>query len=210
MLTLFSNSGACNKQGGWRAFADKSKGQSTSVSVVGSTHCDGELPDRGVACALFCGGGADASRQTVLARYATTHFMAKLKGTADAMQALTQASLDANAALADATVREQSTCATPPDGTTEPPSGGSTGGGTTTPEPGASSKPPAGPAAGASQPPAEGTAPADANPPATSGSSGGCSMAHGGRFSLGFLGGVLLAAAGLFGRRRTHRNSNPV
>jgi hypothetical protein len=205
VLTLFANPGGCNKDGGWKAFGDSSKGQSTSVSVVGSTHCDGELPDRGVACALFCGGGASAERQVVLARYATTHFMAKLRGTADAAQALTQTSLDANPALAGATVREQSTCDTPSDGTTEPtgsatpPAGGSTppSGGATTAAPPATSPPSA-----------QGASPADTAPPAGSDSSGGCSTAPGGRASMGLLGGVLLAVAALFGRRQVRRKAN--
>lgn len=110
-LTLFAAAGGCNNQGVWKPFANSAKGPATFFDVVGGSHCDGELPDRGIACALFCGGGADAGRQTTLARYATTMFMAKLKGAADAAQDLTKAKLDANTALADVQVRDTTTCA---------------------------------------------------------------------------------------------------
>jgi len=200
VLTLFANPGGCNKEGGWKAFGGNSKGPSTTVSVVGSTHCDGELPDRGVACALFCGGGASAERQVVLARYATTHFMAKLLGTADATQALTQTSLDANVALVGATVREQSTCDALVDGTTEPT-------GSATPPTGSAAPPPGGatpttPPVTSTPPSAQDPSPADSTPAAASDSSGSCSAAHGGRASMGLLGGTLLVLAAIFGRRR--------
>lgn len=200
VLTLFANPGGCNKEGGWKAFGGNSKGPSTTVSVVGSTHCDGELPDRGVACALFCGGGANAERQVVLARYATTHFMAKLLGSADATQALTQTSLDANVALVGATVREQSTCDAPVGGTTEPTGSATPPTGSAAPPPGGAT--PANPPVTATPPSAQDPSPADSTPAAASDSSGSCSTAHGGRASMGLLGGTLLVLAALFGRRR--------
>jgi hypothetical protein len=198
VLTLFANPGGCNKEGGWKAFGGSSKGPSTTVSVVGSTHCDGELPDRGVACALFCGGGASAERQVVLARYATAHFMAKLRGAADATQALTQTSLDADVALVGASVRQQSACDTQVDGTTEPPgSAPPPAGGATQPGSGAASaNPPVTP------PSAQDPSPAGSTAPGASDSSGSCSLAYGGRTSMGLGGGALLVLLALCGRRR--------
>jgi MYXO-CTERM domain-containing protein len=201
-LTMFAAPGGCNNQGVWKPFADSAKGPATFFDIVGGSHCDGELPDRGVACALFCGGGADAARQTTLARYATTMFMAKLKGAADAAQDLTKAKLDANTALAGVQVRDTTTCAGNPGadagaadsgGTSSSGSASSSSGGRNPGTP--TTVPVASPSEGASS--SSGGEVSPTNSDAASDSSGGCSTSpmQAGSTGLGLLAGMALLVA---------------
>jgi MYXO-CTERM domain-containing protein len=206
-LTMFAAPGGCNNQGVWKPIADSAKGPVTFFDVVGGSHCDGELPDRGIACALFCGGGADAGRQTTLARYATTMFMAKLKGAADAAQDLTKAKLDANTALADVQVRDTSTCAGNPSPDAGADSGGaSSSGGPSSSSGGSSSSgtpttvPVTSPNEGASS--SSGSTESTSSGSSSGDSSGGCSTSpvQAGSTGLGLLAGLALLVAGA--RRR--------
>lgn len=133
VLTIFADPSSCNKQLGWKAFSGGAKGDVLSISVVGSTHCDGENAPRSLCSFAGCGGGANVDRQAVYAHYATAFFLANLKS--DAQAAL---ELAASAIAADQGVRpverKQGTCAAPaaPDaGASSSSSSGSSSSGST-------------------------------------------------------------------------------
>lgn len=109
VLSLFSNPGACNGNGDWKTFATTSPGSVILGNLVSSTHCDGENNPRGL-CGIGCGGGASPARQTVLARYATAFFLAKLKGDSAAAATLDPATLAADTALADTAAKTGISC----------------------------------------------------------------------------------------------------
>ncbi len=109
VLSIFSNPGACNSNGDWKTFATTSPGSVILGNLVNSTHCDGENAPRGL-CGIGCGGGASPARQTVLARYATAFFLAKLKGDTAAAATLDPATLAADTALANTAAKTGISC----------------------------------------------------------------------------------------------------
>jgi pimeloyl-ACP methyl ester carboxylesterase len=109
VLSIFSNPGACNGNGDWKTFATTSPGSVILGNLVNSTHCDGENAPRGL-CGIGCGGGAVPARQTVLARYATAFFLAKLKGDTAAAATLDPATLAADTALANTAAKTGINC----------------------------------------------------------------------------------------------------
>jgi pimeloyl-ACP methyl ester carboxylesterase len=109
VLSIFSNPGACNSNGDWKTFATTSPGSVILGNLVNSTHCDGENAPRGL-CGIGCGGGAVPARQTVLARYATAFFLAKLKGDTAAAATLDPATLSADTALANTAAKTGISC----------------------------------------------------------------------------------------------------
>lgn len=112
VLSIFANGSSCNNSAGWRAFVLDTKGPVTTMKVTGSTHCDGENADRGIACASFCGGGASPARQVFYARYATAFFLDHLKGDAAARATLAATALKAASGLEDVVVKDAPSCVT--------------------------------------------------------------------------------------------------
>lgn len=94
VLSIFANASSCNNSAAWFAFRSDVKGPLVSFRVKGSTHCDGENADRGVACGSFCGGAADKGRQSYYAKYATAFLLRELKGDADAAALIPAAASD--------------------------------------------------------------------------------------------------------------------
>lgn len=109
VMEIFSNPSSCNSDGNWVPFKTSSSGPIIALNVVNSTHCDGELPAR-PACALVCGGAADAERQKEFARYATAFFLYHLNGDPDAGSQLTEQAMAANTAIADVVVEDAEDC----------------------------------------------------------------------------------------------------
>ena len=116
LLVLFAQPSSCNNQEEWQTFATQTTAQATMFSVAGSTHCDGENHDCGVACGLACGGAADATRQDVYARYATAFFLANLAGDTQAAAALAPSVLAADTAIANVRTVAGSACSAVSDG----------------------------------------------------------------------------------------------
>ncbi|MBL8609485.1 MAG: hypothetical protein JNL38_19290 [Myxococcales bacterium] len=104
-LALFADGSSCNVTGEWEGFRDQTPSELVAMHVVASTHCDGENADRGIACATFCGGGADKTRQAVYARYATAFFRARLSGDAEAEKLFDKTALAADTAIANPLVK---------------------------------------------------------------------------------------------------------
>ena len=111
LLEIFANGSSCNNSAEWSTFKTESVGPTIAFNVVGSSHCDGENVDRGVACGLFCGGAADPARQAAYGRYATAFFLANLNGDSAAAAALVETSLDADAMLTGVSVHDAPNCA---------------------------------------------------------------------------------------------------
>lgn len=111
VLDLFAGASGCNNQAGWKPFAATAQGPVLFADVVGSNHCDGEDAPRSL-CGPFCGGGgADAGRQKVYARWATAMFLAYLKGDAAAKTALTKGPMSADPGLSGVTEQSAPPCA---------------------------------------------------------------------------------------------------
>lgn len=178
VLALFANPSACNNQAEWSAFATNTASTSTTFHVIGSTHCDGENPDRGALCGLACNGVANATRQAVYARYATAMFLSNLRGDSQAATVLAQSALAADTAITTLT-STSGTCAVVSDGGSAPAPAPSDSGSPS--DAGATASPPGSPSSGGldasvgdAQPPAS---PAAVGETATNRSSGcGCSL----------------------------------
>lgn len=110
VLDLFAGPSGCNNQAGWEPFAATAKGPVRFADVVASNHCDGENAPRSL-CGPFCGGGADAGRQKVYARWATAMFLGYLKGDAAAQAVLAQGPMAADPGLTKVTVQMGPSCA---------------------------------------------------------------------------------------------------
>ena len=110
VLDLFAGASSCNNQAGWKPFAGTAQGPVLFADVVGSNHCDGENAPRSL-CGPFCGGGgADAGRQKVYARWATAMFLAYLKNDASAAATLAKGPMSADPGLSGVTVQTAPTC----------------------------------------------------------------------------------------------------
>lgn len=113
-LGLFAGPSACNNQAGWRPFVTTQQGPVTAANVVAGNHCDGENAPRAL-CGPFCGGaGADVGRQKVLARWATTFFLARLKNDAAAQTAL--GTIASDVGLTNVSSQAGTPCSLPPVG----------------------------------------------------------------------------------------------
>lgn len=193
VLAAFADPGSCNNMSGWSAFKTTSAGPQVLYNVVGSTHCDGENNARAL-CGPFCGGAADATRQTKYGGNATAFFLWRLKGDAAAQATLTQAALSADAKLASVSVHDAPNCAA----IAEPDAGGGGGRGA---DAGSGGGADASTAADASS----GGAPGGGNGAASdgpTGSSSGCACGVAeAPPSRGFL-ALALAALALVARRR--------
>lgn len=111
VLDLFAGPSSCNNQAGWKPFAATAKGPVLFADVVASNHCDGENAPRSL-CGPFCGGGgADAGRQKVYARWATAMFLGYLKNDVAAQAMLAQGPMAADPGLAAVTVQTAPSCA---------------------------------------------------------------------------------------------------
>jgi pimeloyl-ACP methyl ester carboxylesterase len=117
VLSIFANGSSCNNSAGWFAYRTSAIGPLISFRVKGSTHCDGENADRGVACGSFCGGGADKTRQGVYGRYATAFLLRELKGDADAAKFL--AGVNGDTALESAVTQDKPSCTAAMDAGTD-------------------------------------------------------------------------------------------
>jgi dienelactone hydrolase len=207
VLALFADPSSCNNEAEWSSFATDTTATSTTFHVVGSTHCDGEDPDRGELCGLVCNGVAEATRQAVYARYATAFFLANLNGDPVAASALAPIALAADTTIATITSASGTSCAPLFDGGggNSPPPGDGTGqedAGEASPQPGSPTAPPRDDASVGESPTSPGS-PAGGGA-GTAGSSSGCgcslSSTRGPSMSLLFAVGALAIA-----RRRSQR-----
>lgn len=200
-LVLFADAGQCNKSAEWKGFGPSTKGPLALANVVGASHCDGENAARGLCSApiVGCGAAAAPARQTVHARYATAHFLARLKGDTAAASALALAALTADAELAGASVKDGPLCAprpsgdggAPADAGPRPPSVVDASGGGGPPVPTASPT---------------GTAPATGEPSANEADQSGCAVGAGaGATGVGSLLVGMSALVFALRRRRSRR-----
>jgi len=194
-LVLFADAGQCNKTAEWKGFGPIAKGPLVLANVVGASHCDGENAARGLCAApvVGCGSAAAPARQTVHARYATAHFLARLKGDSAAAATLSAAALAADTELADTRVQDGPACAGGPPGDA---GAGRDGGATPVPTSDASQ----GNGTPAPTATATGTAGPGAEEPAGT-SESGCTMGTGANVS-GLGVSLFGAAAFLVARRR--------
>lgn len=109
VMGIFSEPGSCNSEGNWVPFKTACIGPTMVFNVVDSTHCDGELPPRGL-CGPFCGGGAESGRQNEFKFYATAFFLRYLKDDLDAGQPLTEDEMTANSAIRDVIIEDDEDC----------------------------------------------------------------------------------------------------
>ncbi|MBX3225112.1 MAG: hypothetical protein KF795_31635 [Labilithrix sp.] len=149
VLDIFAGPSSCNNNAGWRAFATTTKSEVVGLDVVGSTHCDGENAPRSL-CGGFCGGAANATRQTSYAHYATAFFLAHLTGDAAAAALLTATPMADDDEIANV-LRASATCALPGPGgdAGAPPDKPAVDAGDEAPTPGTEPTPPASDDAGA-------------------------------------------------------------
>jgi dienelactone hydrolase len=165
VLALFADPSGCNNQAEWSSFATNTTSASTTFHVIGSSHCDGENPDRGALCGLACNGAANATRQAVYARYATAFFLWTLRDDAQAATVLTQSALAADTAITTLT-STSGACAVASDGGSAPPPAPSDSG--SPDDAGPTDSPPASPTSGSVD-----ASVGDAQPPASPAARGG-------------------------------------
>jgi dienelactone hydrolase len=206
VLALFANPSGCNGQAEWSSFAMDTASTSTTFHVVGSSHCDGENPDRGALCGLACNGAANATRQAVYARYATAFFLSNLRGDSQAATVLAQSALTADTAITSLTSTSGS-CVAVSDGGSAPAPAPSDAGSPS--DAGPTDAPPAAPSSGSvdasvsdAQTP---TSPAAGGDSSTNRSSGcGCSLPGERGAPLSRAGAFgLFALCAMMGRRKS-------
>lgn len=108
LLEIFADPSSCNNSEGWDGAKAVSKGDQIQFHVVGASHCDGENAIQ-AGCTAVCGASSTA-RQNEFASYATAFFLAYLKDDASAKTAITAATISADGALSNASVRAGTNC----------------------------------------------------------------------------------------------------